>query len=333
MHCSGIYKFLTCFCWILLVLVCFCGKKTTQPEQSLSLCDSGATTSSTNAQRYGGYFGVGDTELISEYKTQMASFYTVYHKYPAYVLWFMQLDNNLPLDFISYCSDRSIRVVISLNIKSLSLSSLRNDTLLMEIASGKWDSTLHVLARQAKQVGTTLYLRFGYEMNGNWFSWGQKKQPFIAAWNHTHALFVRDSAVNVSWIFAPAALWSGADAQTDLLAYYPGDSVVDIVGLDGYNYGDIVKNGYQRHWTLFNGVFKTSLNAVKTLNKPIWITEAGCPTDSRRSAWLIDMFNFMDDNPCVDALLWFNAHKTGEPDFRMESDSASQAALKSWLAR
>lgn len=333
LHISGSPAFYSMFYCILFILLCSCGRNSTQPEQALSLCDSGTTTSHTNAQRYGGYFGVGDLEAAGEYEAQLESFNTSFGTYPAYVLWFQQIDDTLPISFISYCNDRSIRVVISLNIKSLSLSAARNDTLLKEIAAGTWDNTIHVLARQAKLADVPLYMRFGYEMNGTWFCWGRKKQAFIAAWNHAHAVFMQDSAFNVSWVFAPGALWRGTDVQSDLLAYYPGDSVVDIVGLDGYNYGDIVKDGYQLHWTSFNDVFKTSLLAIKTLGKPVWITEAGCPTDSRRSAWLIDVYNFMDDNPCVDAFLWFNAHKTGEPDFRIESDSASLQAAKAWLAR
>jgi mannan endo-1,4-beta-mannosidase len=121
--------------------------------------------------------------------------------------------------------------------------------------------------------------------------------------------------------------------KDDMLPYYPGDSAVDIVGVDGYNFGDYSDQwGYRHHWQDFRGVFERSLVAINMLCKPVWITEAGCPRDARRPGWIADLTRFMSDNPCVDAMLWFNAHKPGEPDFRLEEDSASLAEMRAWLA-
>jgi len=56
-------------------------------------------------------------------------------------------------------------------------------------------------------------------------------------------------------------------------------------------------------------------------------------SDSRRPQWLRDLFAFMDANPCIEAMLWFDAHKSGEPDFRLTSDSASLSIVQAWLAK
>jgi hypothetical protein len=42
---------------------------------------------------------------------------------------------------------------------------------------------------------------------------------------------------------------------------------------------------------------------------------------------------FMDANPCVRAMLWFDAKNGNEPDFRLESDSASLNAMRNWLKK
>jgi beta-mannanase len=213
---------------------------------------------------------------------------------------------------------------------SLQNNSLRNDTLLKEIAQGKWDSTLAAFARQAKQANVPVYLRFGYEMNGYWFPWGEKPAEFVSAWIHAHRIFVEEQASNVQWIFAPGVLWGGMKAETDIMPYYPGDPVVDIVGLDGYNFGDDAA-GHQ--WQSFTDIFGASLVSVQKQGKPLWITEIGCATDIRRQDWLGELFAFMDNNRCVETMLWFNMHKSGEPDFRLEADSASLAAMRNWLAK
>jgi mannan endo-1,4-beta-mannosidase len=212
-------------------------------------------------------------------------------------------------------------------------SADRNDTLLREITLGLWDSTLTTFATQVKQINETIYLRFGYEMNGDWFAWGGKSKDFILAWKHARKIFEAEQVSNVLWVFSPGVLWDGATVNNNLLNYYPGDSVVDIIGLDGYNFGDIVKDGYQLHWKSFQDVFGTSLRAFGNIDKPIWITEIGCPTDDRRSDWLKDVFNFMGENPCVGAMLWFNAHKSNEPDFELSSDSVSLDLVKKWLSK
>jgi hypothetical protein len=276
-------------------------------------------------------FGFFSDRLYSNYSQNLDTFTALFGIKPAYVLWFQQIDDPFPDAVVSSNTGRNISTVISLNLKSLQYDSQRNDTLLREIAQGEWDSTLAVFARQAKQAAVPVFLRFGYEMNGYWFSWGEKPAEFVAAWNHAHRIFELEQAGNVAWVFSPGVLWGGMKAETGIMPYYPGDSVVDIAGLDGYNFGDDAATGHQ--WQSFSDLFGASLVSLRDLGKPIWITEIGCATDSRRPNWLSELFAFMDLNRCVETMLWFDMHKNGEPDFRLEADSASLAAMKNWLAK
>jgi mannan endo-1,4-beta-mannosidase len=278
-------------------------------------------------------FGFFAPELYTDFSGHLDSLTRTFGASSAYMLWFLQIDDPFPSEKIRYAADRGIRTVISMNIRSQSpkIDAARNDTLLEEIGHGTWDSTLTAFARAAAALETIVYLRFGYEMNGNWFSWGGKPAAFVVAWTHAHVLFGQTGASNVRWIFAPGVLWDARTAQADLYPYYPGDSVVDAIGLDGYNFGDSFDKWHS--WKPFTRVFGESLRAIADMGKPIWITEVGCPSDARRPGWLTGLFAFMDDNPCVEAMLWFNAHKTGEPDYRLESDSASLAMVREWLQR
>jgi hypothetical protein len=314
---------------LLLMLLCIVSCSDLSPiDAPIYICNENSSPAPLlNKERFG-FFA---PELYTNFSGHLDSLTRTFGASPAYMLWFLQIDDPFPTVKLQYAADRGIRTVISMNIKSLTIDQSRNNRLLEEVIQGTWDSTITAFAQAAAALETIVYLRFGYEMNGNWFSWGGKPGVFVAAWRHAHALFVQAGASNVRWIFAPGVLWDDRTTQADLYPYYPGDSVVDAIGLDGYNFGDSFDTWHS--WESFARVFGASLQAIENMGKPIWITEVGCPSDARRPGWLKSLFTFMDDNPCVEAMLWFNAHKSGEPDFRLESDSASLAMVRGWLQR
>ncbi|MBN2036791.1 MAG: hypothetical protein JW768_08630 [Chitinispirillaceae bacterium] len=325
------YRYVSRFCFVsffglfafLLIVSC---SNLGPSDYSLDICDESGPSLLLNRERFGFYA----PELYDDFPGHLDSLVRLFGATPGYVLWFLQIDDPFPVETAGLLAGRGISMVISMNLMSVSFSDARNALLLNEICNGVWDSTLAQFARDAAKVENSVYLRFGYEMNGDWFAWGGKPRMFVATWQRAHNLFRAAGAYNVRWVFSPNVLWDGRSPQQDLYPYYPGDSVVDIIGLDGYNYGD--NHDKWHEWERFGRVFGLSLQAVKDMGKPLWISETGCPSDlGRRPAWLAEVFAFMDNNPCVEALLWFNAHKSGEPDFRIESDSASLALLRSWL--
>jgi len=183
-------------------------------------------------------FGFFAPELYTNFSGHLDSLTRAFGTPPAFLLWYCQIDDPFPTAKVRYLADRGITMVISMNLKSLNVPAATNDTLLSAIVAGIWDSTLNQFAIAAKQSEATVYLRFGYEMNGTWFPWGGQPEAFRHAWHHAHGLFRQAGVSNVRWIFSPNVLWGDRSAQRDLYPYYPGDSLVDAIGLDGYNYGD-----------------------------------------------------------------------------------------------
>ena len=187
-----------------LVVLCLCGTQPTPPPEPLVICEgTSSVTIRSNSQR----FGFFSDKLYSDYSSTLDTLTSLFGTKPAYILWFQQIDDPFPLTVVSSNAGRAIGTVISLNLMSLHYDSLRNDTLLREIAQGAWDSTLAVFARQAKQAAVPVYVRFGYEMNGNWFPWGENPAEFLSAWHHAHRVFTQEKADNVKWVFAPGVLW------------------------------------------------------------------------------------------------------------------------------
>jgi hypothetical protein len=103
------------------------------------------------------------------------------------------------------------------------------------IASGAWDYTLTgVLQTWASAGYTTLYLRPGWEMNGNWMDWSvtaANATDFVAAFQHIASLAHSFSGATVEVVWSPN---EGAYSSVPISSYYPGNSAVDIIGIDTY---------------------------------------------------------------------------------------------------
>lgn len=72
-------------------------------------------------------------------------------------------------------------------------------------------------------------------MNGNWNAYSGDPNAFKAARVRVHGFFA--GVLNVQFAFG---LYNGsvpATADNGLTSYYPGGNLVDLVGVDGFNFG------------------------------------------------------------------------------------------------
>ncbi|SFN89593.1 Glycosyl hydrolase family 26 [Mycetocola miduiensis] len=124
------------------------------------------------------------------------------------------------------------------------------------------DDLADVLA-PVEATGTTVVVRFGHEMNGSWYAWGQQPEAYIHAFR-TVSSGLRDSLDATSMMWAPnyaggypfaggafeakrgtahfAALDTNGDGTVGMTddpyaPYYPGDDAVDWVGMSLYHWG------------------------------------------------------------------------------------------------
>lgn len=281
----------------------------------------------TNAQR----FGFFSSKLWNDYSESLKDEIAVFGAVPGYVLWYIQFGDDFPLNIAEHNREMDIYTVINQDLKSDQFSPEQNDRILQEIVDGKWDEYFRRFASQLSEIKTKVYYRFGYEMNGDWFPWGQKKKLFVSAWKHVHKIFRKEQLTNVKWIFSPSVVWGEKNFESDILPYYPGDEYVDIVALDGYNYGD--KHDQFHQWESFHRVYAGSIAGLISFNKPMWIAEIGCPSEPRRHQWLRDFLEFFDNNSCFEVFFWFNDYKDNEPNFRIDADAASLAVFREWAQR
>jgi mannan endo-1,4-beta-mannosidase len=202
---------------------------------------------------------------------------------------------------------------------------------LRDIAKGAYDTSFVRWAQQARAYGRPFFLRWDWEMNGNWFPWGTTRRSrnspadYVAAWRHIHDIFTRVGAANVTWVWCP-----NVDPRRKFVRYkrlYPGDAYVDWTGLDGYN-----QTGGQSFKWLFGRSYEELLRIAPS--KPIIIAETSSVEGGRlpKPAWVRDaLTNQLPRNfPQVKAVAWMNwrIHDGGKlKNWQIESSPSSRAAF------
>jgi beta-mannanase len=120
--------------------------------------------------------------------------------------------------------------------------SNRDDSL-GSCAKGAYDSHFRALGATLNRHGRQgSYVRLGWEGNGEWYPWSGARDP--AGWRacfrrEAQALRAVAPQVQIDWSMNK----DGAVAAADL---YPGDDVVDVIGVDYYNTTPPV--GTQQQW-------------------------------------------------------------------------------------
>jgi beta-mannanase len=200
------------------------------------------------------------------------------------------------------------------------------------IAAGDFDAYLREWGSALGQWGQPVYLRFGHEMNGDWYPWaegvnGNGAGDYITAYRHVHDVVASTGATNIRWVWNPNVPYWGS---TPLPELYPGGEYVDVVALDGYNWGT---SQTWSAWQEPQALFGEGLSQVRLLapGKPVMIAEtASSEVGGSKAAWNTSLFDYLSAQPDVMALIWFHIDK--EADWRINSSNASVGAFRTALA-
>jgi len=213
-------------------------------------------------------------------------------------------------------------------------------------SSGRYDSYLQSIGALAAKYSYPLYLRPWPEMNGDWQDFqptadGQEKYggtpgQFIAAWRHVVNKVRAAGGTNVRWVFNPTA--DTYAETTDVRTIWPGAAYVDVLGLDGFNWG----TGGILHWRSFTDIFTVQYSRLVRLHPtaPVWVCEFGskeptlddgAPVDpaNDKGRWLTSALT-TTSFPRIAALVFFDMDK--ERDWRVSSSLAAEGALHTALA-
>jgi mannan endo-1,4-beta-mannosidase len=200
-----------------------------------------------------------------------------------------------------------------------------------KIVSGGADGYLRKYAQDVKAYGKEIWLRPLHEANGDWYDWGIAKagagntdQNLIDAWRHIVTIFRDEAVSNVKWVWTTNATNSGS---ASFAGHYPGDAWVDMISIDGYNWG--TAQSWSR-WQSFAEVFGPAYAALAGIDKPLFIPEFSCSEHGGdKAAWIKETFAALPVKfPRIFALMWFNLSKSTEADWAVNTSAAAVAAWK-----
>ncbi len=199
------------------------------------------------------------------------------------------------------------------------------------ITAGDFDARILEWGQALASWGQPVMLRFAHEMNGNWYPWaegvnGNQSGDYVQAWRHVHDVVASTGASNVQWVWSPNVPYWGS---TDLAGLYPGAGYVDIVALDGYNWGT---SAAWSGWISAQDLFAPGIAELRNLapGKPVLIAEtASSEAGGSKAAWNTDLVSYLAAQPDVMGFVWFHFQK--EADWRINSSASSASAFSSAL--
>ncbi|GIF15528.1 glycoside hydrolase family 26 protein [Actinoplanes teichomyceticus] len=221
-------------------------------------------------------------------------------------------------------TDRLPATLAYLPAGSTLMLSWRGPTL-REITGGGADRLITAAARRLAAGRRPILLRWGWDMNRDFFRWGgaangRSPEGYVTAWRRLRRLFREAGADNVAWVWSP-----NADTQPDedwnrIDGYYPGDEHVDWVGVSGYARQETPAQ-------MFDEVYQRY-----SARKPIMIAEVAVADRGGASKpdWITDFAAWVRLRPAVGAAVWFDTdtHPGSAENWRIDSDPNSLAAYR-----
>jgi len=131
---------------------------------------------------------------------------------------------------------------------------------------------------------------------------------FIAAYRHVVSIFRAQGVRNVKYVWQMTS-YSFRTASSDkryAAKWYPGDAYVDVVGGDGYSWGNCGGS-----WVSFASFTDPVVKWARSHGKQASMPEFGAAPDSRRAAWLKDAHTYMAANSgTLSSVFYFNRADT-----------------------
>lgn len=217
---------------------------------------------------------------------------------------------------------------------------------LQSILDGNEDKYIQEFAREAAAFGKPVFLRWGHEMNGDWYAWSGSRnggavadqygdpqkadgpERFVDAYKHIYKIFEAENADNVLWVWCPNVAMTGklGEPWNAYPNYYPGDEYVDWLCVDGYNWG--ASQDWSK-WQTFDEVYSDSYAQLQAINasKPMMIGEfSSSEVGGDKAAWIKDTLQRIPAGyPQIRFIFWFHINK--ETDWRFDSSEASMQAF------
>jgi beta-mannanase len=166
-------------------------------------------------------------------------------------------------------------------------------------------------------------------MNGDWYPWAvASKDRLVAsvdqwrqAWRHVVDIARSRKATNVRFMFCPNTNDVG---EYPAERYWPGPEYVDVIGVDGYNWG----------WNADGSPFTTAEQLIAPMYSLLtglhpaaefMVGEIGCAAHENKADWHVALFA-SKRFPRLSTIAFF--HEKKEHDWRLNSDPRTLTVVR-----
>jgi hypothetical protein len=207
---------------------------------------------------------------------------------------------------------------------SIPIISWTHGWTLDQVNAGYADACLRDVGARFAAWGKPILLRIYWEFNGSWFRWSGTGTKFITAWRRTVDVMRGAGATNLGFVWAPDEGNFGGTSYTS----YPGDTYVDWVASDRYNWA-------KSSWLSFSRLFGDSLTGAALIHdhfgpsKPYMVAETGSVEDAniagRKGQWLRDARDSIKSRfPYLHGFLYFDVNATSQgANWRLDTSLSS----------
>lgn len=259
---------------------------------------------------------------------------------PDYVQLFAAIGGAVPVDDLERIRGDGATAILTLEPWAPGAGVDQPEFSLTAIAAGACDTSFARWAEGLAGFGSSVLVRFAHEMNAPWYPWGvgvngNEAGHYREAWERMRAGL--SAAPDLTFVWSPNAPFDG---QTAALAdVFPGGDQVDVLGIDGYNWG----GGDGHTWVEPAELFGTGLEQLRALHDdvPILVTETACAETTEESAaagpgasrskaeWITALGRLVEDEGLA-GFVWFDAQK--ERDWRIRSTPEAAEAFRTVIS-
>lgn len=145
-----------------------------------------------------------------------------------------------------------------------------------------------------------------HEHTGSWFWWGKdlcSVEEYTALWEMTRSHFDGAGVDNLLYAYSPDLQGPGEI----YMERYPGDDLVDLLGLDGYHRNN--EQGVEAYVASLDIILSFLTKEGAKRNKPIALTETGLEAIPIADWWTSVLFPVLDRYPVSYVMVWRNARE------------------------
>ena len=196
------------------------------------------------------------------------------------------------------------------------------DALIKGILAGTYDANMAAVCSTAATLKSDVTIRWAQEMDAtdNQFTWSHWKPADYAAAYRRMVTVCREHNKSAKYMWSPKG-------EPSLAAFYPGNDVVDIIGLSVFGLQQYDKDKFGKERT-FGETFAPGYRLVQGFGKPVVVAELGYEGDSSYVRnWAENAAKSYPEFPQLTAVVYFNDKEVypwprpyGLPNWRVVSN-------------